>query len=78
MEWVELSGRGILYSHTQVHAAPRAFAHLAPYRLCIVDLEEGPRVAGRLLCEDPPRIDKPVTAVALLHDDGPLPGFRQG
>ncbi|MDH3231973.1 MAG: OB-fold domain-containing protein, partial [Alphaproteobacteria bacterium] len=46
VEWAELSGRGILYSHTVVHAAPSVFAHLAPYRVCIVDLEEGLGVAG--------------------------------
>jgi len=77
VEWAELSGRGMLYSHTIVHAAPRAFAQLAPYRVCIVDLDEGLRVAGALLCEETPRIDEPVEAAVLLHDDGPLLGFLQ-
>ncbi|HUT47896.1 MAG TPA: OB-fold domain-containing protein [Alphaproteobacteria bacterium] len=77
VEWAELSGRGILYSHTVVHAAPGVFTHLAPYRVCIVDLEEGLRVAGALICTDEPVIDAGVEAAALLHDDGPLLGFVQ-
>jgi uncharacterized OB-fold protein len=47
IEWIGFSGRGTPHSHTDVHAAPRAVAHLAPYRVCIVDLEEGLPVAGR-------------------------------
>jgi uncharacterized OB-fold protein len=77
VEWTELSGRGTLYSHTIVHAAPRAFAQLAPYRVCIVDLNEGLRAAGALVCENDPRIDAEVEAAVLLHDDGPLLGFVQ-
>jgi uncharacterized OB-fold protein len=77
VEWAELSGRGTLYSHTIVHAAPRAFAQLAPYRICIVDLAEGLRVAGALICEHDPVIDGAVEAAVLLHDDGPLLGFVQ-
>lgn len=77
VEWTELCGHGALYSHTIVHAAPRAFAQIAPYRVCIVDLAEGLRVAGALICRDSPEIDAPVEAVAPLHDDGPSLGFMQ-
>jgi len=77
VEWSELSGRGTLYSHTIVHAAPRAFAQLAPYRVCIVDLEERLRVAGALVCAGEPVIDAGVQAAVLMHDDGPLLAFQQ-
>ena len=77
IEWVELSGRGVLYSYTVVHVAPAAFAHLTPYRLCIVDLTEGIRVAAQLLGEGAARLGEPVETVVLLYDDGPLFGFCQ-
>ena len=77
IEWVELSGKGVLYSYTVVHVAPTAFARLTPYRLCIVDLAEDVRVAARLLGQGAAWLDEPVEAVVLLYDDGPLLGFRQ-
>ncbi|WP_269112419.1 Zn-ribbon domain-containing OB-fold protein [Burkholderia territorii] len=72
IEWCELSGRGTLYSATIVHAAPAAFRELAPYRVGIVDLEEGPRIALRLWGDTPFALDSAVEIVALLYDDGPL------
>jgi uncharacterized OB-fold protein len=75
VEWVELSGRGTLYSQTVIHAAPAAFAEEAPIRNGIVDLEEGLRVAARILGEPP--LDAEMECVVLHYDDGPLFGFRQ-
>ena len=49
VEWVELSGKGRLYSYTTMHAVPTAFRFEAPYRVCIVDLDEGIRLVTRLL-----------------------------
>jgi uncharacterized OB-fold protein len=77
IEWVDLSGRGTLYSYTVVHAPPKAFAAMAPYRVCIVDLDEGLRVAAALTGEAPAAIGAPARAVTLLYDDGPLLGFTQ-
>jgi hypothetical protein len=74
IEWVTLSGRGTLYAQTVIHAAPAAFAHEAPIRNGIIDLEEGLRVAARLIGE--PRLDGPVEAVVLRYTDGPLFAFR--
>lgn len=43
------SGRGRLYSATIVHRAPdEAFAAIAPYRIALVDLDEGPRLMAHL------------------------------
>jgi len=74
VEWVELSGRGALYSQTVIHAVPAAFQGEAPIRNGIVDLEEGLRVAARILGE--PELDAEVKCVVLDYDDGPLFGFR--
>ncbi|NGP07789.1 Zn-ribbon domain-containing OB-fold protein [Rhodococcus sp. 14C212] len=48
LEWVDLSGRGTLYSYTEVSAAPATFADEAPYVLCLVDLDEGVRCLSRI------------------------------
>lgn len=49
LEWVELSGKGTLYSFTEVSAAPSTFAAETPYVLCLVDLDEGVRCLSRIL-----------------------------
>jgi len=74
IEWVELSGRGKLYSQTVIHAVPAAFAGEAPIRNGIVDLDEGLRVAARILGE--PALDAAMECVVLRYTDGPLFAFR--
>ena len=74
IEWVELSGRGKLYSQTVIHAVPAAFAGEAPIRNGIVDLDEGLRVAARVLGE--PALDAAMECVVLRYTDGPLFAFR--
>lgn len=50
VEDVELSGRATLYTYSVVHANPMPpFADLVPYAAALVDLEEGPRLATRLV-----------------------------
>jgi uncharacterized OB-fold protein len=70
--WVPLSGRGKLYSQTVVHAAPAAFQDEVPYRVGIVDLDEGLRIATRVLADTQPELDTAVEIVVLNHSDGPL------
>lgn len=49
LEWVEVSGRGKLYSYTVVHRAPsKAFAEEVPYVVAVVELDEGPRLMSNL------------------------------
>ena len=74
IEWVELTGRGRLYSQTIIHATPAAFAREAPIRNGIVTLEEGLRVAARILGE--PALDAAMECVVLRYADGPLFAFR--
>ncbi|MBV1895209.1 MAG: Zn-ribbon domain-containing OB-fold protein [Rhodobacteraceae bacterium] len=75
VSWTDLSGHGVLYSATTVHAGPAAFAADLPYRVGIVDLDEGMRVATRIL--DDTKLDEPVELVALAYEDGPLYGARR-
>jgi uncharacterized OB-fold protein len=52
-EWIRSRGRGTLYSYTTVmHAAHPAIAAAVPYRVALVDLEEGPRVILALVDAD--------------------------
>jgi uncharacterized OB-fold protein len=55
-----------------IHAAPAVFRAEAPYRVGIVDLDEGLRIATRILCEAPPALDASVEIVVLRYVDGPL------
>lgn len=72
MAWVALSGRGKLYSQTVVHAAPLVFQDEIPYRVGIVDLDEGLRIATRIQAEITPELDSAVEIVVLNYRDGPL------
>ncbi|MFB9073147.1 Zn-ribbon domain-containing OB-fold protein [Citricoccus parietis] len=69
VEWVELSGRGRLYSVTSVHAAPEAFKAFTPYQVAIVDLEDGPRLATAFLGPVETPLDSQVEIVALRYTD---------
>lgn len=70
VEWVELTGRGTLYSVTSVHAAPATFREFAPYQVAIVDLDEGPRLATAFLGPVDTPLDSPVELVRLRYSDG--------
>jgi uncharacterized OB-fold protein len=74
--WVPLSGRGRLYSQTVVHAAPAVFQDEVPYRVGIVDLDEGLRIATRVLSETEPALNMAVEIVVLSYIDGPLYAAR--
>jgi uncharacterized OB-fold protein len=49
LEWREASGRGKLVAHTFVRVPVRGFEDIVPFVLASVDLDEGVRVAGRLM-----------------------------
>jgi uncharacterized protein len=76
MRWIPLSGRGRLYSRTVIHVVPAGFADEAPLHNGIVDLDEGLRVAARLIGDEPMPLDSVVQVVVLRYEDGPLFGFR--
>ncbi|RZL84527.1 MAG: DNA-binding protein [Rhodococcus sp. (in: high G+C Gram-positive bacteria)] len=67
--WIELTGRGTLYSFTTIHAAPDAFVDDVPYRVCVVDLDEGLRLATRLWGDHDVRPDDRVEIIAVRYTD---------
>lgn len=69
VHWVELSGRGRLYSLTQVHAAPAVFEAETPYNVCIVDLDEGVRLATRFLGDPATPLDSPIEIISVHYID---------
>lgn len=68
MQWIELSGRGVLYSHTTLHSAPAVFTGELPYTVCIADLDEGLRIATRYL-GPAPGIGQRVRVVGVRYTD---------
>lgn len=71
--WIELGGRGLLYSVTRVHAGPACFAGDIPYSIGIVDSDEGLRLVTRLVGDvGPEHLDVPVEFVVTRYRDGPL------
>jgi uncharacterized OB-fold protein len=46
-DFSEVSGRGVVYSHTVSHySAEKAWREMVPFATIVVELEEGPRVVG--------------------------------
>jgi len=73
IEWVPLVPRGRVYSSTVMHAVPAYFRHEVPYRVGIVDLEDGLRIATRLLgVEQGFAVGARAEIVVLAYEDGPL------
>lgn len=58
MEWVEMQGSGRLAAFTAIAVGPtctidEGFDRNNPYLVGIVELEEGPKISGRILGLDP-------------------------
>jgi uncharacterized OB-fold protein len=70
--WAAASGRGTVYSMTQVQRAPSpAFAPAVPYVVALIELEEGPHLMSSIVHCDPAtvRIGMPVRVTFLDLDD---------
>jgi len=69
-EWVEASGRGVVYSVTTIQQRAPA----EPYNVVLVDLDEGPRVMSRVegLAPDRVTIGMRVAARISQGEDGPI------
>ncbi|MDA3920033.1 MAG: OB-fold domain-containing protein [Salinisphaera sp.] len=56
-------GRGRLATWTTIRRPPTRFCELAPYYVCVVDLDSGPRVTGRIDTLAGAKSGAPVMAV---------------
>lgn len=70
IEWIEASGRGVVYSTTVVRQRPPA----ADYNVVLVDLAEGPRLMSRVegLPPEAVKIGMAVRARIADGEDGPI------
>ncbi len=47
-EFVEYTGKGVIFTHTRIDAAPTGFDDMVPYTIVVVELEGGGRALGWL------------------------------
>ena len=68
----EWSGKGTLYTHTTISAAPTGFEDVIPYTIGVVDLDEGGRLLawiGETIPADDRRIGMKVQVVPRLFEE---------
>ena len=66
LTWIQVSGRGTVFSFVVYHRVYNpAFAHLVPYVVAIIALDEGPRILSNVvgIPFDEVRCDMPVRVV---------------
>lgn len=70
LEWIEVSGRGVVYSTTVV----RQKLPTPSYNVALIDLIEGPRMMSRVegLAPEDVVIGMEVQARIVANEDGPL------
>ncbi len=74
LKWVEPTGRGVVYSTSVVRLRPE---HGPDYNVVLVDLEEGPRMMGRVvdIAPDKVKIGMRVSAKVSMIDGEPAVVF---
>jgi len=72
--WRQASGRGAVFSFVVFHRALHP-AFEVPYAVCMIELEEGPRIVGELIDAAPDAVEVglPVAAVFAADDNDGLP-----
>ncbi len=79
-QWVEVSGRGKIYTYAVIHRAFRPeFAGDLPYVTAIVELEEGVRMLSNVVECDPARLTCDMEVEVVwddISDEFSLPKFR--
>lgn len=74
MEWVELSGKGIVESFTIIHVPTVLLKGREPYTVAVVKLDEGPRIPGIVVgVQDPNRIKIGDRVEVDFEEAGELP-----
>jgi uncharacterized OB-fold protein len=65
VEWRQASGRGEIYSYVIIHRTfDPAFESMVPYNVCLIELEEGPRLLANVtgISNQELKIGRAVTA----------------
>ena len=73
-EFIEMSGKATLVSHTTIHAAPTGFEDVAPYIVGVVDLKETGRLLawfGESIPEDQIKIGMELQVVPQIFEELP-------
>lgn len=78
MTWQEVSGKGKLYSLTQVHAGPPNLIENGPYAGAIIDLEDGIRLVTRWHGPADTPLDTPAGLIVMRYRDGDLFAAKPG
>ena len=80
-EWAKSSGRGKLYTWTVVTLPMHpAFADEVPYAVCLIELEEGPRIVSRIVDVAPQDLKDEMPVEVFFEPVTPevtLPKFRR-
>jgi uncharacterized protein len=78
-DWLQVSGRGRIYSYTVNHRGEGPYQGSAPYVLAYVELDEGPRMMTNIVDADGPELAVGLPVEVVFHDTGEgnaLPRFR--
>jgi uncharacterized protein len=78
-EWLEVSGRGSIYSYTVNHRGEGAYQGAPPFVLAYVELDEGPRMMTNIVESDGADLAVGLPVEVVFHDTGDgaaLPRFR--
>lgn len=79
LDWINASGRGVIYSFSVVHQAPfPAYRGDVPYVLAVIELAEGPRMMANVLHCDPDtvRVGMPVEVTFEDRGEMKIPQFQ--
>ena len=82
LEWVEVSGRGTVYSYTLAYKVMMNFPGWKgdlPLMMCIIDLDEGARMYGQVIDCKPEAVRIGMQVAVCFEDIGPeaaIPKFR--
>jgi uncharacterized OB-fold protein len=78
--WARSTGRGTVYSWTTIERPMHpAFADAVPYAVVVVEMDEGVRLASRLVDRDPRELSVGLTVTVVFDQVGDgvtLPVFR--
>ncbi len=78
-DWLQVSGRGRIYSYTVNHRGEGAFQGASPFVLAYVELDEGPRMMTNIVEADGADLAVGLPVEVVFHDTGDgaaLPRFR--